>query len=527
MNIPLEKRTNVCYNRTNIRLAVILNGGVGMSENNDLLYEVISKSGINKKSCLSEKIYRDEPILMTASQMSNYTPPIYRKMRDIAHHNPLASEAYIFYLQAKMMENHTDQYEYEVSFLRYYPTYHMMSDAQLRSYFSWRTQIRQGNIKKTNLSFAYIYVYELINGIGVRSAEEGFLKLLEFQNNYLAIDSHIGVYLNRWLKDYCIYYNLPKSCIQMLPENNEFSSVSILINSESMPDDLVFDSIHQISDYNFEASRFYKSFADDCRAVAADVVRELNRYYRNSGRFSNREYFFGTINEGKRPLFGGAVFYERPKNDGYFYHFDNTEEYEYRNRQWYFRRFMCFSGKAQKAGALLRTIDSKMRVAFKFKNTLKQGAIPEEWEAIIDKCIDNYLIKKRFESAPKIEIDLTCLHNIRVDAFETQQRLLIVQEEENILPVAQTHHPAELPVVEKKDNQTTLCDLHFDFLCCLLNGDDYKDLLRNNNTTISIVCDAINDSLFDEFCDTVIDFDGESPSVIPDYINQLKGYLGI
>lgn len=498
-----------------------------MSENSELLQEVISKSRIYERSSLSDKLYRDEPILMTASQMSNYTPPIYRKMRDIAHQNPLASDAKIFYLQAKMMEAHTDHYEYEISFLRYYPTYHMMSDAQLRAYFSWRTQVRQGNIRKTNLSFAYIYIYELLNGIGVENAEDGFLKLLEFRNIYLKLDSHINVYLDRWLKDYCIYYNLPTSFLNMMPENAADDFISSLINCDSTADDEVFNSLQHISDYNFTASRFFKLHSEDCRTVVADVVRELNRYYRTNSTFSKREYFFGTISEGKRPLFSGSVFYEKPKEDGYSYNLNNAEKYEYRNRQWYFSKFMCFSGRAQKAGAVLRTIDSRMRSAFNFKHPLKQGIIPPEWEAIIDKCIDNYLIKKRFESAVKIEFDLSCLQNIRFDAIETQKSLLIIQGDECEMLAEPTCRVDEQASEEVCENKNVLSKMYVEFLRCLINGEDYTDLLRQNNTTISIICDAINDVLFDEFSDAVIDFDGELPTVISDYKNDLKGYLGI
>ena len=42
---------------------------------------------------------------------------------------------------------------------------------------------------------------------------------------------------------------------------------------------------------------------------------------------------------------------------------------------------------------------------------------------------------------------------------------------------------------------------------------------------LSVLADAINDKYFDEFGDTVIDFDGEMPFVIEDYQEDLRGLL--
>ena len=42
-----------------------------------------------------------------------------------------------------------------------------------------------------------------------------------------------------------------------------------------------------------------------------------------------------------------------------------------------------------------------------------------------------------------------------------------------------------------------------------------------------MVADRINDALFDYFSDTVIEFDGDVPSVIEDYAEELKGMFEI
>ncbi len=75
------------------------------------------------------------------------------------------------------MASYEDDYEGRQSFLRYYPTYHDLTVGQARTYFTWRTKIRQNIYEKISDSYAYIYLYELLNGIGIKDPEEGLDKL--------------------------------------------------------------------------------------------------------------------------------------------------------------------------------------------------------------------------------------------------------------------------------------------------------------------------------------------------------------
>ena len=490
-----------------------------MASDQDLLNRVLAESHLSEKENLSQKIYRDEPILMTASQMANFTPPVYRKMRDIARKAYNEPENQIFYKQARFMEHHEDHYEHNVEFLRYYPTYSSMSDAQLRYYFTWRTKVRKGEIHKTSLSFAYVYIYELINGIGATNAEDGFLKLFDFFQEYRTLDYYIETYMNRWLKDYCIYYNLNAEFLKKIPSFNDKSDMVILVDAENHPDRDVYDALQKISYYNMQASRFFKYKSDVCIAVIADVVRELNKYYKSSSLFPDRDFFFGSFNTGKRSLFAGAVFYDRIHREDYEYKVSDAEEYFYTKGQWQCIQFIPFAGRLQRVGELLRTIDCFLRRQYHFNHSLKGGSIPIEWEETVQRCIENYIIREQYEKAPKIEIDLHMLNVIRNDAAVTQERLLIYNDdakEELLLKADKTEfEPAILNPLQTK------------FLILLLNNEPFSELLKENNTTIGLLCDEINELLFDECNDTVIIFEDDKPIIPEDYEDFLKGYLGL
>ena len=69
--------------------------------------------------------------------------------------------ARVFYEQAMFMKDFEDDYPEHASFSAYFPYYQMLSYEQLRTYFTWRTQVRKGVIDNTSLSYVFLYLYEL------------------------------------------------------------------------------------------------------------------------------------------------------------------------------------------------------------------------------------------------------------------------------------------------------------------------------------------------------------------------------
>ena len=107
----------------------------------------------------------------------------------------------------KFMEDYEDDKPWNGNFLHYFPSYNDLDIEQLRGYFTWRTHVRRGEYLPTSTSFAYIYVYELLNGIGTASVEESLKKLKEFKKEF--IDSGIGdanmkLNVNRWMMELAV-----------------------------------------------------------------------------------------------------------------------------------------------------------------------------------------------------------------------------------------------------------------------------------------------------------------------------------
>ena len=186
----------------------------GVHDVRELIERINASERLRGSSHFSSAVYRNEPIITTGRQMASYLPERYREMRKISRwqegspRGRWLSDAELFYRQARFMEDFEDDCPYHGDFTAYYPTYTSMSDRQLRGYFTWRAAVRRGDVQEAPLSFAYVYLYELINGIGTKDALDGFHKLEDFWQTYRAFAPGIDRYVRTWLRDYVVYHGL-------------------------------------------------------------------------------------------------------------------------------------------------------------------------------------------------------------------------------------------------------------------------------------------------------------------------------
>ena len=465
---------------------------------------------------LAAKVYRDEPILMTASQVERLTPPKYRAMRKLAQNHGLhqASEAKIFHEQGRFMEDFEDDFDYRGEFARYFPTYQAMNDQQLRGYFSWRTRVRRGRIEKTSLSFAFVYIYELLNQIGVNSPEAGFQTLKNFWLAYRELDPQIDRYIRTWLRDYVVYHNLYKTLLDDSADAGFDQGVLILLDYQSRGPEEVFAALNSLSSYNLENSRFYKQYPDDVKKIVSEVFSAYSEHRRKRKNVPG-ETFFGKVYASSYLMFGSAVFYDpRPPLD-IIYEINGVYKYICRKGVWSCERFFCYGGKKQPIGAMLKTIDFLMRQKYNFKSGLKPGPTTKTLANLINKIIEKHQERQRETARPKIEIDVSRLQNIREAALETQNKLIIDEQDEPA--------PPEI-ILEQSEtgNNLGLSDIEGQFLSGLLYGRDHADLWRSKGLMPSVLIDAVNEKLFDRFGDVVIiEADGR-PEVFEDYVDELK-----
>lgn len=457
------------------------------------IHELIARLNANERlrqsSHFSKSVYKDEPIVRTGRQMASYLPDRYRQMRGISRWQERSpesrgrwlSEAELFYRQARFMEDFEDDCPYHGSFASYYPTYNDMSDRQLRGYFTWRAAVRRGEVAEAPKSFAYVYLYELINGIGAENPLDGYHKIRSFWESFRAFAPDIDRNVRAWLHDYVIYHALDPELLSddpvrkldleliaiarafapfdpalidwlgedvsladaALPQKAASSTVTgggksarrtqapaLPLPPDETTEQRLFEAIDLHSSYRLSASSLFHEHPDDLRHVTSAVFVRMLAYYRKNRTHGLVESSFGEEAEMGYTMFGSAVFFEEHPHADAEYELDPIHRYRCRRGLWTCRRIYGGQGRSKAWGEIARACDFRLRETLSFEPQLKDAKCPKYLAKIIDREIETWLTWKETSAPRVIDIDLTKLSGIRSAAAETREALLIDEERE-------------------------------------------------------------------------------------------------
>ena len=431
----------------------------------ELIDRIMASERLQGSSHFSERVYASEPILTTGRQMANYLPDRYREMKAISRWETNSngsgrwlSEAELFYRQGTFMADFEDDCPYPGTFNSYFPTYNAMSDRQLRGYFTWRAAVRQGDVQESCLSFAYVYLYELICGIGVTDPMDGFQKLESFWQAYRTFSPEIDRYARTWLQDYVVYHGLSPQLLEPYKTLSFDRALVALTRAEELacarlsnpqrgrrkkgfsalplPGDPVaeqrlFDALDALSTYHLAGSRLYKSTPEALRHVCCAVFVRMSEYYHKQRKYSLTESLFGGQFELAYTMFGSAVFFEPERHPDANYELDEIHRYRCRNGAWSCERYQGNRSRNAKLGQAMRAADRILREGLGFDRPLKeQGKLPKYLQGLIEEEVAAWLAWSAAHAPVRVEIDLSQLANIRRAAASTRESLLIDEERE-------------------------------------------------------------------------------------------------
>ncbi len=433
-----------------------------------LIERIMAEARTHQSARFSNKIYADEPILKTGRQMQNFLPDQYRKMREISRwqDDPKGgagrwlSEAELFYRQGLLMADFEDDCPYNGTFKSYFPTYNAMSDRQLRGYFTWRAQVRRGNIEETSTSFAFLYLYELICGIGVDDPLDGFDKIKAFWDAYRAFEPGIDRFARVWLQDYAVFHGLDPKLLHdsktvafdnalielrraardlvpasapsaQAPKRRKASEPTLPLPPDEAREERLMAAINALSTYNLNNSRLDRSHHRDLRHVACAVYVRMARYYDTHRKTGIVASLFGEETAMPYTMFASAVFFAPERHEDCEYRLDPIHIYRCQNGFWECMRIHGSRQKSSKLGEMMRACDQRLRLALDPAHPLKEEKVPKYLAKIIDDEIVAWLSWDAAHQPVKIDIDLSQLGHIRSAAAQTREALLIDEERED------------------------------------------------------------------------------------------------
>lgn len=472
-----------------------------------------------------DKVFKDEFIRPSVPQPVERVPSLIRTARSLENgmNSSWQSRESIFIKQAKLLASYEDDYAFDSNIVRYYPTYQSLTDPELRGYFSWRTKLRKGDVRKTSLSFAFLYIYELINQIGIANPMNGYVQLKNFLEIYGKIDSNIIPYLSRWIVDYVIYYELDSGLLADTPQVIFDRSITVLENIQCQDTAKVIHAVKQLSPKWLERSKFYSENQVDCDTVIHRVLRRVSDHYATRCKKTMVEQYFGTTSQFQVRLFDSAVFYDQQKKRRCEYAVDERCIYRCQNGLWTVQKHTCPLRANTKLGDLLKTIDSIMREEYNYPHPIKCEMDTKWLIKLIREETQSLLAEKKAADEKKITIDYSMLAKIRQDAAITQDKLIVEedldreiyekelsQKYEAVQPI-----PSADPVIA---SDSPLNQTEYRLLQSLLYVRDYS-WVQSEGHILSVLVDSINEKLYDQFMDSVLN---DSPELIEDYIDDLK-----
>lgn len=461
-----------------------------------------------------DNLFRDEAIRPRAPQPEVYVPALIRAARSLeSGTDRWQSRESLFLKQAKVLADFEDDYPFENTVVRYYPTYQSLTNEELRGYFTWRTRLRSGDVEATSLTFAFLYVYELINQIGVADAMEGYRKLEAFRNAYGPLDERILPYLNRWMVDYAVYYGLDANLLAGTPQVIFDRSITVLENIHQQDDAKVIHAVKQLAPKWLERSKFYAAHREDCDAIFLRVLKRMTDHYAARCKKTLVEQYFGSCGEFQVRLFDSAVFCDPLKTRSCEYVVDERYVYRCRSGLWSVQKHPVPLRPSAKLNDLLKTIDGIMREEWGYRHPIRIETETKWVIKVIREEAQALLAEKKEEEARKITIDYRQLAKIRRDAAITREKLIVDEELEEEIPEELPPEP-----VAEIENDTPLDAAEYRLVQCLLYGRDLG-WIRAEGHILSVLLDSINDKLYDTFLDAVLD---DTPAVIEDYIDDLK-----
>lgn len=479
---------------------------------------------------------------------------LFYEMRDIArqHQSPAVyyskffdkriqqNNARIFYEQALFMKDFEDDYPEQVQFSSYFPYYQMLGYKQLRTYFTWRTKVRKGIVGNISLSYAFLYIYELINNIDEEYPKDNFDKLLSFWRIFRNYDSSIDKYVLRWIKDYYIYYDLPKTFKEFA---EEYGLAGYYPELKADADN--FDLFCSISKYDIRRSGFFT--AETSKLITEcfnNVLNKIRQDFEAAGMNFDDVFFRPKRTINWNP-FKDALFYHHIYQPDRKVIISEDEIYICSNNQWTYSTSITTEKGKQFIGYVMKQMESILRklTKYKFKITANIDMIhPDTISKLqssglyIDEIVQ-YAVTEFYNEATKIvvTVDRTSLARIRQEALKTQESLIVEEQSETsdyisaqspqsdqtIFSDIPKEEPS--PISDVWENlKGALTEIELNALSVILQGCSIKKFADDHSIMLEVLADGINEKAMDYIGDNVLD---DELAIYGDYEKQVKGMI--
>jgi len=414
-----------------------------------------------------------------------------------------------------------------VPFYSYMPQYSQLTSPQKSFYFYWRDMVRRKKYIKTDYSYLYLYVYEILNLPDKIPAEEGLELLLSLWRAYRdelpAIDHNMSL----WVQDYCLIYGIPcptekiSDFIFDVIGTAEFKEF-YLADVATMGDDGTAAMIAYLSDYDWRCGRY--AGGDNREAYRKHLLGAM-------GMLISELWRDGIINSGSGEL--AKIQRNAFRNSLCTHSVKCRIDIEY-------LPVSKVDNIRRSVTAALKYTENKLRALIGVKSRIGVKELPEKYKAIIDAYFSDVFEKANKERQREMQPEYERLYDAEssgisfegADEIErlswtTTARLVATEEFEDVEEEYSVLPEPETSAESNEFDSYSLNTEEIEFVDACLRGDAEK--IKLLAASIGMVGDAvkdkINEAFADGFGDIIIEGDFPNFYVISDYEEDIKEWL--
>lgn len=355
------------------------------------------------------------------------------------------------------------------------PVYAAMSNSQLRTFFTWRTDARRGRYFETDKPYVLLYCYELLNKIGMKSSTEAFDKLLEVWENCRAFAPYLNALMPRWLKDFYAFNDVTEkypdiNAVFEQPSGNGFGCLEREFSEiEAGNYSGKFNFWAENSAYDIKGSKFYSEQTKPLIDAACEAALKALDAYFGARDIELSELVCGKLKKDYSWIPFKDAIVNLDTADGFRpVKISASERYCIKRGEPALELF-DFSPSRGFIGYLLKSVEAELRIKTGFnrritpklqmvqndlqnRTRLMEATSEPDFLKVIPKAVDEYCLKNGIRPAakltkprqsrkaeddeytayvaPKVEIDITKLEEIRDKSDELARKLIIDETEE-------------------------------------------------------------------------------------------------
>ena len=478
-----------------------------------------------------------------------------------------------FLAAARAMEDYEDDCPFAGTVLLYQPEYRDLTPNELRGYFTWRAALRRGEFSPHCDAFVYLYLSELMLGVGAATAAETLDCMDAFASAYFSAGYGSEAQqrnFKNWRFEYAVLNRVDAARVRAY-ENPALrhwdEALTVLREPEKQSDEAVFAALAELGGKKLTEARSVKGLGDKAAFYYAAIWRSSAPllFAACFGNLRMREWKPFSDAPRLRALCenaGQAFSYQLNELRSFAATGNGFTEYSYLRQQFDSKRFFAF----------LKEADTALRVRFlrgkasKNMSATQDIALQEAFAHAFASC-------EAMEAAQKlaaVPVRREKLAGIRAAAAVTTAALLTEAEigaereelrrrEAQKLPAKECSEAAEhrklcandvsrrgesaacaeaaesssrgagkqgeTEQTDKAGRTEILDALECRCLAALLRGESVRAELRAAHCLTSLFAERVNEKLYDCFQDICLASEGEELFLVPDYREELETLL--